>query len=138
MFNIGSALGNCVSGAIWTQVLVPTLLEQLPTPYDNATIAEGVYRTPFEYAEKYPIGTPLRDGMVASYQHIQRLLTITGICLCLPLIFFSLVIRDPVLGNEQSLPDAEQSTSGTHESEVDQNRFAGRIMELIHVRRPRL
>lgn len=36
------------------------------------------------------------------------LLTVTGICLCVPLIAFAVCLRDPVLGNEQSLPNAEQ------------------------------
>ncbi|KAF2813544.1 siderochrome-iron transporter-like protein Sit1 [Mytilinidion resinicola] len=107
-YNIGSAFGNTVSGAIWTQTLIPTLLKNLPPPYNNMTIAQGIYESPFEYAINYPIGTPLRDGIVTSYRHTQRLLTVTGICLCVPLIFFSLLIRNPKLGKEQSLPDAEE------------------------------
>jgi SIT family siderophore-iron:H+ symporter-like MFS transporter len=36
------------------------------------------------------------------------MLTITGIGLCVPLIMFSLCIRNKKLGNEQSLPSAEE------------------------------
>lgn len=107
-YNIGSAFGNTVSGAIWTQTLIPTLLKNLPSPYNNMTIAQSIYGSPFEYATNYSIGTPLRDGIITSYRYTQKLLTITGICLCVPLIIFSLLIRNPRLGEEQSLPDAEE------------------------------
>jgi SIT family siderophore-iron:H+ symporter-like MFS transporter len=40
---------------------------------------------------------------------VQRLLCIAGICLAVLLVAFSLVIRDPKLGKEQSLEDAEES-----------------------------
>ena len=36
-------------------------------------------------------------------------LCIAGICLAVLLVAFSLVIRDPKLGKEQSLEDAEES-----------------------------
>ena len=110
-YNIGSAFGNTVSGAIWTQTLIPTLLKNLPPPYNNMTTAQGIYASPFVYATNYTIGTPLRDGIVESYRHTQKLLTITGTCLCLPLIVFSLLIQNPKLGDGQSLPNAEEPTA---------------------------
>lgn len=106
-YNIGSAFGNAVSGAIWTQTLVPTLLKNLPSPNNTIAIAESIYGSPFEYAANYSVGTPLRDAIIVSYRHTQKLLTITGICLCIPLIAFSLVIDNPRLTSQQSLPDAE-------------------------------
>jgi len=57
--------------------------------------------------------TPERDAVIVSYRHIQRMLCITGICLCIPLIAFSLCLRNPRLGKEQSLPDAEKTISET-------------------------
>ncbi|KAF2827277.1 putative transporter [Ophiobolus disseminans] len=106
-FNIGSAFGSAVSGAIWTQTLVPTLRRHLPDPYNNDTIARSIFAAPFTYAADYPIGSPMRDAIVKSYNHTQQLLIITGMCLCVPLIVFSLCIRNPRLGNDQSLPNAE-------------------------------
>lgn len=135
MYNIGTALGNAVSGAIWTQFLVPTLLQNLPAPYNTTTIAEEIFASPFEYADDYPIGTPLRDGMVKSYRHIQKLLTVTGICLCVPLIFFSFAIRDPILGREQSRPDAEQDNLGADGDRLDYNPWIGQLVELANFRR---
>ncbi|OCK83870.1 siderophore iron transporter 1 [Lepidopterella palustris CBS 459.81] len=102
-YNIGSALGNTISGALWTQVLPSALLSQL----QNATLAEAAYSNPFAFAVNYSIETPERQAVVRAYKHTQRLLCVTGICLCVGLIAFSLCIRDPVLGREQSLPGAE-------------------------------
>lgn len=53
------------------------------------------------------MGTPERQAVVQAYQETQRLLCITGICLCVPLLLCALVTRNPLLGKEQSLEDAE-------------------------------
>ncbi|KAI0075932.1 ferrichrome-type siderophore transporter [Panus rudis PR-1116 ss-1] len=103
-YNIGSALGGTISGAIWTQIL-PTQLEQ---HLGNATLAASVYGDPFTFIASYPVGTPERDAVITSYQHTQKLLCITGICLTVPLILFSLCLRNPRLGDEQTLPEAEK------------------------------
>ncbi|EKG20207.1 General substrate transporter [Macrophomina phaseolina MS6] len=101
-YNIGSALGACLSGAVWSQVL-PGELEK----HVNASTAAAVYANPLVWADSNPVGTPDRDGVIAAYRTTQNYLCITGICLSSLLIFFSLVLRNPRLTGEQSLPDAE-------------------------------
>ena len=103
-YNIGSALGNTVSGALWQQVIPGELLRQTGNP----TLAAQVYADPFTFALTYPVGTPERDAVIQAYRHVQRLLCIAGICLSVLLIGFSLVIRNPKLGKEQSLEHAEE------------------------------
>jgi MFS transporter, SIT family, siderophore-iron:H+ symporter len=105
-YSIGSALGNTVSGAIWTQVL-PKRLDLNLAQFGNATMAADVYGNPFAFTAVFPVGTPERGQVVEAYQHTQRLLCITGICLSLPLIVFSCLLRDPLLGKEQSRSEAE-------------------------------
>lgn len=114
-YQIGSALGFTVSGAIWTQVLPGQLSARLT----NQTLATEVYGSPLTTAILYPIGSPERDGIVAAYRHTQRLLCITGLCLCLPLLAFALLLRNPRLGDEQSLPLAEKSVESTGDEESD-------------------
>ncbi|OJJ07134.1 hypothetical protein ASPVEDRAFT_141647 [Aspergillus versicolor CBS 583.65] len=106
-YNIGSALGSSIAGAIWSQTLVSELTNNL----GNATLAAEVYADPFTFAENNPVGTPDRDAVVLGYMHTQRILCIAGICLTVPLIAFSLCIRDPKLTKEQSLKKAEESDS---------------------------
>ncbi|KAK8194826.1 major facilitator superfamily domain-containing protein [Phyllosticta capitalensis] len=112
MYNIGSALGACISGAIWSQVLPAELERQL-----GAADATTVYGDPLSWAAKYPPGTPQRDSTIAAYRHVQRYLCIAGISLSTLLIFFGLVMRNPKLTNEQSLPDAEQFDSDSSSPE---------------------
>ncbi|THV73534.1 ferrioxamine B transporter [Aureobasidium pullulans] len=113
IYNIGSAFGSTVSGALWSQVLPSELERNLAAVTNNATVAIYAYSNPLFFILDYPVGTPERDAVITSYRHIQRLLCITGICLCVPLIAYSLCLRNPRLGKEQSLPDAEKTISET-------------------------
>lgn len=108
-YNVGSALGTCLSGAIWTQTLLPTLQENLGFQ-DNATLAEGVYNSPFSVVIHYPVGTDIRNAIIDSYSYVQRLLCIAGICICVPMIGFALALRNPRLSEEQVQPEAEADT----------------------------
>ncbi|KAL4865535.1 hypothetical protein BDV12DRAFT_174503 [Aspergillus spectabilis] len=103
-YNIGSALGGTISGAIWSQ----TLPGQLTSNLGNATLAAEVYADPFTFAAANPVGTEARDAVIRGYMYTQRLLCITGICLTVPLIGFALCVRDPRLTREQSLEGAEK------------------------------
>ncbi|KAL2867217.1 putative siderochrome-iron transporter Sit1 [Aspergillus lucknowensis] len=103
-YNIGSALGGTISGAIWSQTLLPELTRTL----GDATTAASVFADPFTFVFENPVGTPARDAVIQGYRHTQRLLCIAGLCLTVPLVVFSLCIRNPRLSREQSLPDAEK------------------------------
>lgn len=114
-YNIGSALGYTVAGAMWTQLL-PKTLENRLAPI-NATLATEAYGSPLTFIVTHPIGTPERSAMIDGYQHIQRLLTITGICLCVPLIAFGCLTRNPLLTDQQTL--AKEGESSDEETGTD-------------------
>ena len=76
-------------------------------PEDNTTIAALTYAQPYIIAGEYPIGTPVRTAIIESYMTLQRTLCIVGICICVPLIVFALLLRNPRLSEEQSQPEAE-------------------------------
>ena len=105
-YNIGSALGGTVSGAIWTQVL-PNQLSTRLEPFGNSTLATLVYGNPLSLSAEYPVGTAQRTAIIDAYRYTQRLLCITGICLTVPIVAFAICLRDPRLGDEQSREDAE-------------------------------
>lgn len=84
----------------------------------NAELTTLAYGSPFTFILSYPWGTPERTQVVEAYKEAQRILCITGICLCVPLIACTLVTRNPVLGKEQSLEDAEgQGSMGRRKGE---------------------
>lgn len=110
LYNVGGSFGAAVSGAIWTNTLQRALNTALAPVTNNATaIASAMYADPYGTVIFYPVGTPERDAIIDGYRHSQRLLTITGICLCVPLIFFGLCCRNPRLPDTQSIATAEMS-----------------------------
>lgn len=112
-YNVGSALGTCLSGAIWTQTLLDTLEDNLSFQ-PNTSLAEAIYDSPFSVIADYPVGTEVRSAVINSYQSVQRLLCTAGICLCVPMIAFALALRNPKLSEHQvqsDLPEHDEETT---------------------------
>ncbi|KAK1464261.1 major facilitator superfamily transporter [Colletotrichum paranaense] len=105
IFNVGSALGNCLSGAMWTQLLYPSLESNLEFQ-PNKTLAALVYNSPFSTIEDYPVGGEIRDAIIDSYRGVQRLLCIAGLCICVPMVGFAFALRNPKLSEERVQPEA--------------------------------
>lgn len=122
-YNIGSAFGSTVSGAIWTQVLpgeISSRMTEAEFGANATTLVTYAYASPLQFILEYPVGTPERGALIGAYRHTQRLLCITGMCLSVVIITFSLCLRNPKLGEEQSLPDAEVSDASSRgEGSVD-------------------
>jgi MFS transporter, SIT family, siderophore-iron:H+ symporter len=102
---------------MWTQVLPNTLTDHLDFQ-SNSTLATSVYGDPFTVVAEYPVGTEVRTAIVQSYQHVQRLLCIVGISICVPLILFSLVLRERKLNGEQTLNKDDDQVRGREEGEL--------------------
>lgn len=96
---------------MWQQIIPNELVRRTGDP----SLAAVVYGDPFTFAVSYPVGTVERTAVIEAYRHVQKLLCIAGICLAVLLVAFSLVIRDPKLGREQSLEDAEGAVDGARE-----------------------
>ncbi|GAA5854822.1 hypothetical protein JCM8547_004084 [Rhodosporidiobolus lusitaniae] len=103
-YNVGSALGGAISGAIWTQVLPGKLEQALGGNMTDVAIAYG---SPLSWILENTWETAQRQAAVEAWRHVQKLLCITGICFAVPTLFFALILKDPKLGKEQSLPEAE-------------------------------
>ncbi|KAF5024860.1 hypothetical protein F66182_3099 [Fusarium sp. NRRL 66182] len=110
-YNVGSAFGTCLSGAIWTQTLYSTLRHNLAFQ-PNETLAEAIYNSPFSIVPQYPVGTEIREAIIDSYSSVQRLLCIAGICVCIPMIVFALALRNPRLSEQQIQTEDEEEHHG--------------------------
>ncbi|CAG7566340.1 unnamed protein product [Fusarium equiseti] len=106
-YNVGSAFGTCLSGAIWTQTLYKSLKRNLSFQPDEG-LAKAIYNNPFSIIPDYPVGTEIRDAIISSYSSVQRLLCIAGICVCIPMIIFALALRNPRL-SEQQVQDEDEN-----------------------------
>ncbi|KAI9304702.1 MFS general substrate transporter [Cunninghamella echinulata] len=109
VYTVGAAVGNSVAGAIWTNTL-PGKLEENFMGFNNATaLHSDAYGSPLTFIEKYPMGTPERSAMTGAYDYTQRILTITGCAMAVPLLIATLTLHDRLLGDTQSLPNAEEN-----------------------------
>jgi SIT family siderophore-iron:H+ symporter-like MFS transporter len=70
IFNLGGALGNVISGSIWTQRMPVELMNRIA----NQTLAMEVYASPYSAVIGYPVGTVEREGMTEAYRAVQRIL----------------------------------------------------------------
>ncbi|KIA75390.1 hypothetical protein HK57_00109 [Aspergillus ustus] len=110
--SIGNAFGTSVAGAMWSQLLPSALVRNLGDP----AVAAQVYGNPFAVAAQFPVGSEVRTAVIDSYQHVQRYLCITGLCLSLPMIGFAFCLRNPVLGRDQSLVEKKTTTETSVQS----------------------
>jgi hypothetical protein len=85
--SFGSSIGFAIAGAMWNNILPVQLYERLPEASKmNSTIIFGDIATQISFLD----GTPERDAVVGAYQHVMRLMVITGVCLvpfCLASIY---------------------------------------------------
>lgn len=116
-YNIGSALGSSVSGAIWTNKLYPKLLELLTEGGYDASLATSAYGDPFTFVANYTWGTPERILVVDAYSHVQRYLCIAGLVLTFPLLFVTFFLRDHRLDSIQSLDQKVTHEKGVQDEE---------------------
>ena len=112
-YNIGSALGSSVSGAIWTNILPRELRKRITDPTTYAL----AYGSPFTFIITYVWGTPEREAVVKSYQYVQKLLCVVGICFCATLIASALFLRDHRLGDSVALEDEDEKFSINSDAE---------------------
>lgn len=88
---------------------MPTELATQMTNYGvtNSSLADLAYTNPIGFIALYPVGTPERSAAIDSYAHLQKLLCTAGICIAALIFLVSLCLRNPYLGSEQTIVDAE-------------------------------
>ena len=88
---IGGAVGNAISGAVWTANLPKKLSAYLPAEAQaDATMIFGN----ITLAQTYPVGGPERRAINRSYQETMNILLIIAACLSVPLLPLSLIMRN--------------------------------------------
>lgn len=102
-YNIGSAIGSSISGAIWTNTLYDNLVKEFAKTNLDSTLAALAYGDPFTYAINYTWGTPERIPVVNAYSQTQRILCLIALILAFPLLLDTFFLRDHRLDSVQSL-----------------------------------
>jgi hypothetical protein len=89
--NIGGAVGNSISGAIWTNTLPQKLQEFLPAN------AMDQWRDIYESLDvqlSYPVGSATRDAIIAAYAVAQRNMLIAGTAIMALSLGWALMIKN--------------------------------------------
>lgn len=86
---LGGAVGNAISGAIWTNTFLPALQRKLPeTALPNIALIYGQLQTQLSY----PVGTPERIAIQESYGYAQARMLAAGTALmCLSFIWMFMI-----------------------------------------------
>lgn len=103
VLQLGGAVGSAISGAIWTKVVPATLMELLPeASRGNASL---IFNDVNE-AMKLEWGSPERAAVNGAYQAGMRQMLIVAVCVCVPIVLLSLLMRN------MKLDEVDQGVKG--------------------------
>lgn len=96
-------MGSAISGAVWSKNIPAKLNLYLPdATKSNATV---IYNN-IKNAVIYPMGSPTREAINRAYQETMHTLLIIAICVTVPIILLSLVMKN------YKLDEMEQGVKG--------------------------
>ncbi|CAG7938583.1 unnamed protein product [Penicillium olsonii] len=97
--NLGGAVGNSVSGAIWTNILPNKLQEFLPAETKDSW--SEIYES-LDIQLSYPLGSATRIAIQDAYAHTQRIMLIAATGIMALSIAWVLMMRNIKVSKEQS------------------------------------
>ncbi|KAK7433189.1 hypothetical protein QQZ08_000122 [Neonectria magnoliae] len=98
--NMGGAVGNSISGAIWTNTLPGKLQEYLPESTKSKWYE--IYES-LDIQLSYPVGSATRDAIIHGYAVAQRNMLIAGTAIMGLSIVFVMMIKNIKLKNLDSM-----------------------------------
>jgi hypothetical protein len=104
ILEIGGAVGNAISGAIWTNLVPKKLAAYLPP--DIADQAHDIYGNVTLASTGWPMGSPERDAINRAYQETMTIMLTVACCVAAPLIPLSLIMKN------YKLDQMEQNVKG--------------------------
>ncbi|KAM5539164.1 hypothetical protein V8D89_007037, partial [Ganoderma adspersum] len=100
---IGGAVGSAVAGSIWTSEMPAKLAEHLPNA--NQTTRDQLFGS-IPDVMKLPFGDPTREGVIAAYGDVMKLMVIAATVLSVVPLVLSLFMPNWYLGDKQNAVDA--------------------------------
>lgn len=104
--SVGSSVGYAIAGGLWTNILPAKLYEFLPEDSKNMTAA--IYGD-INKQMADPIGTPIRDAVIAAYADVMRKMVIVGSAL-IPLTIICVIVWKNI--NVKKLEAGEKRARG--------------------------
>jgi hypothetical protein len=116
---IGGAVGSAIAGAIWGHDIPRKLNAYLPAA--ARADAQKIYNS-INVALEYQIGSPERLAINRAYQETMRTLLLISICVSVPVILLSLVVKNVVLdGSEERVKGRVIGGTVGNENPVEDN-----------------
>jgi len=96
---IGGAIGSGVAGAIWTNLMPGRLAVHLPfvSEDERAKLFGSI-----TLARQYGLGTPIREGAIAAYSDVMKVMTIVATVVAVFPFALSFLMPDWYLGDTQN------------------------------------
>ncbi|KAF1942370.1 siderophore iron transporter mirB [Clathrospora elynae] len=88
---VGGAIGQSVSGAIWTQIVRKRMVEYLPEA--NKVQAAAIFGD-IKLQLALPWGSPERDAIIRAYADAQKLMVIVGTCALVPCFLWVFMLKN--------------------------------------------
>ncbi|KAI7888322.1 major facilitator superfamily domain-containing protein [Mucor mucedo] len=107
---IATSIGGSIAGAIWNALLPGQLAEHAPGEYDPALILGSI-----DYINNLPEAQ--HAGATIAYGHVQRILSIVG--LCLSIIAFGFFLRMKPFGLTEEESHGQEPEGETNEQVAD-------------------
>ncbi|KAI9706769.1 MAG: hypothetical protein M1820_004739 [Bogoriella megaspora] len=123
ILEIGGAVGNAISGAVWTSQIPKKLAAYLPP--ETQSQAATIFGSVTAASTTYPMGSPTRDAINRAYQETMTIILTIAVCVCIPLIPLSLLMKNyrldtldqhvkgKVVGTARTAPTVEAGPSSS-------------------------
>ena len=92
LLEIGGAVGNAISGAIWTNSIPKKLNMYLPA--ETKDQASRIYGNVSVAASDWPMGSPTRMAINQAYQETMTDILTVAVCVATPCIVLSLLMKN--------------------------------------------
>ena len=102
---IGGAVGNAISGFIWSRSVPKKLMLYLPD--ETKDQADAIFGNVTLAATGWPMGSPTRNAISQAYQETMTRILTVAVCVALPCIILSLLMEN------HELSKMDQGLKGT-------------------------
>lgn len=92
VLEIGGAVGNAISGAIWSRSIPEKLALYLPP--DTRDQAAAIFGNVSLAANGWPVGSPTRDAINRAYQETMSQILTVAVCVALPCVLLSFFMQN--------------------------------------------
>jgi hypothetical protein len=97
--SVGGAVGQSISGAVWTNIVLKKLTLYLP---DNLKAEAPAIYADLKKQLSFPMGSPERTATIQAYGEAQKIMVIVATCSLLPCLLWTAMLKNIRLSQHRS------------------------------------